>query len=133
MNHQTWSRVGVRVAALMFVVAGAAACGERDERMSSTESTANGSTDASVSERAERSGLPSDASPSAVVIGTAPAQPTEDPAATTSPAGGRSELSKAEQSAGMPNEGDVHSYSTTAKSSPQKAGGTDPVSQESKP
>ena len=131
MNHQLWTRVGVRVAALMFVVAGAAACGERDDDRVSSTSTTTSRGDASVSDRAERSGLPSDASPSAVVIGTAPAQPQGDTPQTTPSSAAQSQLSKAEEVNGQPNEGDNHSYSTVAPNTPQKAGGSDPVAQRS--
>lgn len=133
MNHQLWTRVGARVLAVMFVVAGAAACGERENTtLSANDRAANGASGDGVAARAEHSGLPADASPSAVVIGTAPAPPTSGTAATTPPEGGRSEISKSEQAQGMPNEGDNHSYSTTAPNSPQKAGGVDPVALESK-
>jgi hypothetical protein len=57
------------------------------------------------------------------VVGTAPAQPTAEPATVTPPAGGQSDLSKAEQSRGMPNEGENNSHSTTAPVTPQKANG----------
>lgn len=128
MNHQIWTLAGARVIAAALVIAGAAACGERD----TVSSNANGTNGNGVDARAERSGLPDSASPSAVVVGQAPAESTVGTSATTPPPGGQSEISKAEQSRGMPNEGDVNSFSTTDPNSPQKAGGVDPVAAESK-
>ncbi len=125
MNHQIWTLAGARVIAAALVIAGAAACGERDTNLSSRD-------DGSASQ-ADKSGLPADASPSAVVIGTAPAQPSGDTPQTTSSAEAQSQLSKAQESNAMPREGDNHSYSTTDPNSPQKAGGVDPVAAESKP
>ena len=124
MNHQIWTLAGARVIAAAFVIAGAAACGERDTNLSSR--------DADGASQATKSGLPSDASPSAVVIGTAPAQPTGDTPQTTSSAEAQSQLSKSQEVNAMPREGDNHSYSTTDPNSPQKAGGVDPVAAESK-
>ncbi|HSK09359.1 MAG TPA: hypothetical protein VK911_07270, partial [Vicinamibacterales bacterium] len=110
MKYPAWNAAGARVLAAMFIIAGAAACGDDATNVSTRnggdgDATVASRSDASESAR-ERSGLPSDASSSAVVIGTAPAEPTPDNAATTSPPGGQSELSKGEQSRGMPNEGD---------------------------
>jgi len=136
MNHQLWTRVGARVLAIMFVVAGAAACGDDDTRVSANSTAANGangssSASGSLEARKERSGLPDEASPSAVVIGTAPAQPQGDTPETTPSSASQSQLSKASESQSMPREGDNHSYSTTDPNSPQKAGGSDPVAQRS--
>ena len=101
-----------RIAALSLVLAGATACGER---LSNTSSGTPKSTAAS---------------PSAVVIGTAPAEPQApaqgDTAQTTPPAGAQSELSKATQTNAQPLEGNNNSHSTTAPVTPQKAEGVNP-------
>ena len=115
MNHKLWASVGARVVALAFVVGGAAACSD-DTEMSRNES--NGGPLAQEAAVAP--------SPSAQVIGTPPAEPVGEPAATAPVASNTSDLSKAEESRGMPNEGDNHSYSTTAEVTPQKAKGVNP-------
>jgi hypothetical protein len=106
MNHQLWRAAGARVLALMFVVAAAAACGERNTNTSSrTENPP---------------------SPSAVVIGQAPAEPTtasSNTPQTTSPAGAQGTVSKLDESVARPKEGDNHSHSTLAPTTPQKADG----------
>jgi hypothetical protein len=111
MNHRLWASVGARVVALTFVAAGLAACGER------------------LSDTSSKTPKPTAASPSAVVIGQAPAEPQADTAQTTSPAGAQSTVSKAEESNDRPKEGDNHSYSTVAPVTPQKAEGVDPQQQ----
>jgi hypothetical protein len=117
MDHRLWAKAGARVLAMMFIVAGVTACGER-----LGDSTANNNSGNSAT------GLPSNASPSAVVIGQAPAepqaQPSGDTAQTTAPAGARGDVSARAESVARPLEGDNHSYSTLAPNTPQKADGT---------
>jgi hypothetical protein len=102
--------------ALSFVLATAIGCGER------------------LSDTSSHTPKPTAASPSAVVIGQAPAEPQAESAQTTSPAGAQGTLTKGEESATRPKEGDNHSYSTVAPVTPQKADGVDPQQlPESKP
>jgi hypothetical protein len=108
MNHNLWASVGARVVALSFVIAGLAACGER------------------LSNTSSKTPKPTAASPSAVVIGQAPAEPQANTSETTSPAGAQSSVSKVEERNDRPKEGDNHSYSTVAPVTPQKADGVDP-------
>src|SRR4051794_20928893 len=104
MNHQLWRRVGVRVMAVTFSL-GLAACGERlaDTHAKSPSSNA--------------------ASPSAVVVGTAPAQHSGDPPGTTPVDSHTSDLTKDEESSKKPQEGDNHSYSTVSPETKQKSDG----------
>lgn len=106
------STAGARAVALSFALAAAVGCGER------------------LSDTSSKSPKPLAASPSAVVIGTAPAEPQgpsqADSAQTTSPAGAQGELTKREESNTRPREGDDSSHSTLAPVTPQKAGGVDP-------
>jgi hypothetical protein len=104
-THRT---VGARAFALTFVLAAALGCGER------------------LSDTSSRTPEPTAASPSAVVIGQAPAEPLKETEQTTAPAGARGEVSKREDSLERPKEGDNHSYSTLAPVTPQKADGVDP-------
>lgn len=69
---------------------------------------------------------PLEPSPSAVVIGQAPAEPTGDPAGTTPVASGTTDIGKSTETAAKPQEGDNHSHSTLSSKTPQKADGTDP-------
>ncbi|HYC35207.1 MAG TPA: hypothetical protein VEC19_02210 [Usitatibacter sp.] len=117
MNHKLWNATGARVIALTFVIAGLAACGDN---LSDT-----------------RAGAPSDnpTSPSAVVIGQAPAdpsKPTADTAQVTPPAGAQGELSKSQESTTRPREGDNHSYSTLDPITKQKAEGASATEMERK-
>ena len=100
---------GTRAVALSFVLAAAVGCGER------LSNTSSGTPE------------PRAASPSAVVIGTAPAEPQApsqgDTAQTTSPAGAQGELTKREESMERPKEGDSNSFSTLDPTTPQKAKG----------
>jgi hypothetical protein len=109
MNHRLWAATGARVLAMMFIVAGVSACGDR------------------LSDTRAKAPSANPASPSAVVIGQAPAepnaQPSSDTAQTTSPAGAQGDVSKAGESMARPIEGDNHSYSTLAPTTPQKADG----------
>lgn len=105
------STAGTRAVALSFVLAAAVGCGER------------------LSDTSAKPPKPMAASPSAVVIGTAPAEPQApsqgDTAQTTPPAGAQGELTKREESTERPKEGDNHSYSTLDPASPQKAENVD--------
>ena len=77
MNHELWTSVGARVIAVIFVMAGVAACGRHHDVTSAA------------------------VSPSAQVIGTEPAPPTGDPPGTT-PVADMMEMSKAVESHSMP-------------------------------
>jgi hypothetical protein len=107
MNHRLWANAGARVLAMMFVVAGITACGDRDGDDVRT-SAAN------------------EPSPSAQVIGQVPQAPAagSDTAQTTPPAGARGDVSAQAESTQRPIEGDNHSYSTLAPNTPQKADGS---------
>jgi hypothetical protein len=71
---------------------------------------------------------PAGADPSAVVIGTAPANPTgAEPPGVTPVASNTKDISKATESTQKPQEGDNHSYSTEAHVTPQKSEGTNPT------
>jgi hypothetical protein len=112
MNHALWKATGARVLAMTFIIAGAAACdrGGDDDRNT----------------RVDKTGLPTAASPSAQVIGTPPAAPTPGPdSAQTAPtsAAAKSDVPKTAESTARPIEGDNHSYSTLAPTTPQKADG----------
>ena len=90
--------------AALLLAAGLTACGERISDNRTTKA-------------------PDGASPSAVVIGQAPAAPSGDPPGTTPVTQGTTEISKHEETTQKPQEGDNHSYSTTAPVTPQKAEG----------
>jgi hypothetical protein len=112
MNHRLWTMAAARVLAMSFLIAGAAACGDRTNTSSNAT---KGSTP------------PSNATTqSAVVIGTAPAQPTGDPPGTTPVAPSTTEVTKHEESNSKPQEGDNHSYSSVSELNKQKAQGVDP-------
>ena len=108
MNLQERITRGAHAVVCLFLVAGLVACGERisDTRVKATE--------------------PGKASPSAVVIGQAPAEPSGDPPGTSPVASGTTYIDKATESRDKPQEGDNHSYSTTAPVTPQKAEYVDP-------
>ena len=104
MNHKLWASVGARVVALTFVAAGLAACGER------------------LSDTSSKTPKPVAASPSAVVIGQAPAEPLPDTvpvgstgntAQTQAPAG-TTEMSKSVESNSMPLPGQPNDHSNVA-------------------
>jgi hypothetical protein len=103
-KHDRLARGAYTFAALLLA-AGLAACGERisDTRVKAREATKPDS--------------------SAVVVGQAPAEPTGDPPGTTPVAPGTTEITKKVESTEKPQEGDNHSYSTTAPVTPQKAEG----------
>lgn len=104
MNHALWKATGARVLALTFVIAGVAAC----DRGNDNEVR-----------------QPAAASPSAVVVGTPPAEPTtsNDTAQVTPPPAAQSEVSKKTESTQRPLEGDDSSHSTLSPTTPQKADG----------
>jgi hypothetical protein len=114
MNHKLWNAVAARVIAVSFVVAGLAACSERLSNTHTGKAPSN----------------PADQS--AVVIGTAPAQPSGDPPGTTPVASNTTEITKKVESEQKPQEGDNHSYSSLAPDNPQKAGGQDAQGQSGK-
>jgi hypothetical protein len=91
--------------AALVLAAGLAACGER------------------ISDTRVKAPEPLKPEPSSVVVGQAPAAPTGDPPGTTPVAPNTTEISKVEETTQKPQEGDNHSYSTTAPVTPQKADG----------
>jgi hypothetical protein len=105
MTHHDRIARGATWFAALLLAAGLTACGER------------------ISDTRAKAAPTTEASPSAVVIGQAPAEPSGDPPGTTPVAANTTEISKAEESTQKPQEGDNHSYSTTAKVTPQKADG----------
>jgi hypothetical protein len=70
-------------------------------------------------------GLSAAASPSAQVIGTAPAPPTGDPPGTTPVAPNTDEVSKAVETTAMPLPGQPNDHSNLAPNPSQKAGAKD--------
>ena len=94
---------GAHTAACLFLVAGLVACGERisDTRVKATE--------------------PGKPSPSAVVIGQAPAEPTGDPAGTSPVAGGTTEVTKSVEDKAMPQAGQANDHSNLAPKASQRA------------
>ena len=66
----------------------------------------------------------SDATLQPSVVGTLPAGPTQEPAATTSPA--KSDISKTQQSKDMPLPGQANDHSTLAPNATQKASAKNP-------
>ena len=105
MNHKLWASVGARVVALTFVAAGLAACGER------------------LSNTSTKTPKPTAASPSAVVVGQAPAEPSPDTATTVGSTGntaqtqtpsGTTEVSKSVESNSMPLPGQPNDHSNVA-------------------
>ena len=103
MNHELWNRVAARVIALAFVSAALAACGEKLSDVHSGGPSAH------------------PVSPSAQVIGTAPAEPQGNTPQTTAVGG-----DKRPEGEKGPKEGDDSSYSSVAPNNPQKAQGKDP-------
>ena len=103
-QHERIARGATWVTAVLLA-AGLAACGER------------------ISDTRAKAPTPTQASPSAVVIGQAPGAPGGETPGTTPVAPNTTEISKAEESTQKPQEGDNHSYSTTATITPQKADG----------
>ena len=105
MTQQDRIMRGAHWLTALFLAAGLSACGER------------------ISENRTKTSQPDQASPSAVVVGQAPAAPSGDPPGTTPVAPNTTEITKQEETREKPQEGDNHSYSTTAKITPQKADG----------
>ncbi|HUP96366.1 MAG TPA: hypothetical protein VM073_00410 [Usitatibacter sp.] len=105
MNHKLWSTTAARVLALTFVIAGLAACDR-------TSNANNGNTPKAAA-----------ASPSAVVVGQAPAAPTGDPPGTTPVAGNSatSDVTKSVESNSMPQPGQPNDHSNVAPLPSQKA------------
>src|SRR5688500_7003811 len=97
MNHKLCASVAARVVALSFVIAGVAACGERLFNTSS------------------KTPKPTATSPSAVVIGQAPAEPGSAPAGTgdaqATPPANSTEVSKSVESGSMPLPGQPNDHS----------------------
>ena len=104
MTHNDRIARGATWLTALLLAAGLTACGERISDNRTTKA-------------------PDEASPSAVVVGQAPAAPTGDPPGTTPVTSNTTEITKAEETTQKPQEGDNHSYSTTAKVTPQKADG----------
>ncbi len=102
MDHKLWASVGARVVALTFVAAGLTACGER------------------ISDTTAKAPKPVAPSPSAVVIGQAPAEPTGDPTGTSQPAGA-TEVTKSVEDKAMPQPGQPNDHSNLAPKPSQKA------------
>ena len=103
MNHTVWAAAGARVLAMAFVIAGLAACSDR----------------VTTSSKGRESAAPES---SAVVIGTAPAQPTGDPPGTTPVASGTTtEVTKSVESSAMPQPGQPNDHSNLAPKPSQKA------------
>jgi hypothetical protein len=105
MNTQDRIARGAHMLAALLLASGLAACGER------------------ISDNQAKAPNPAKAESSAVVVGQAPAPPTGDPPGTTPVAPNTTEISKQVESREKPQEGDNHSYSTTAPVTPQKAEG----------
>ena len=104
MNHKLWTSVGARVIALAFVIAGVGACHDK------------------ISDTASHAAPAVAASPSAQVIGTAPAEPQGDPSGTTAVAPNTKDLSKQAESTQMPKEGQDSSHLTEAPNDSQRSG-----------
>lgn len=100
---------GAYTFAALLLAAGLAACGER------------------ISDTRVKAPAASPPEASAVVIGQAPAEPKAEskvePAGVTPVSPNTTEISKVTESTKKPQEGDNHSYSTTAPVTPQKADG----------
>lgn len=104
MNHTLWAAAGARVVALTFVIAGLAACGDR------------------LSNTTAKTPKADDASPSAVVIGTAPGQPVAEPPGTTPVSSDTTEVTKSVESRVMPLPGQANDHSNLAARPSQKSG-----------
>ena len=93
-----------RACAAVILLAGLAACGER------------------LSDTSAKAPKPLEPSPSAVVIGQAPAEPTGDPAGTSPVAGNTTEVTKSVESGASPQPGQANDHSNEARLPSQKAG-----------
>ena len=99
--HERMTR-GAHTAACLFLVAGLVACGER------------------ISDTRVKAPEPSPPSPSAVVIGQAPAEPTGDPPGTSPVAGGTTEVTRSVEDKAMPQPGQPNDHSNLARKASQK-------------
>ena len=100
----TTNHILVRACAAAILLAGVTACGER------------------ISDTKAKTPTPVAASPSAVVIGQVPAEPTGDPAGTTAVAANTTEVTKAVESSASPQPGQPNDHSNVAPKPSQKAG-----------
>jgi len=89
--------------AAAFLLAGLSACGER------------------ISDTTVKAPKPLEPSPSAVVIGQAPAEPTGDPAGASPVAGNTTYVTKGVDQNAMPVPGQPNDHSNLAAKPPQKA------------
>jgi hypothetical protein len=113
-SHRPYAAAACAIAAAV-AIAGLAGCGDR------------------ISNTHAKAPTPDKASPSAVVIGQAPAEPSGDPPGTTPVASDTSEISKTVETTRKPQEGDENSHSTVAPTTPQKADGNNDSAQRSTP
>jgi len=95
---------GTHWATAVLLAAGLTACGER------------------ISDTTVKAPQPTQASPSAVVIGQAPAAPSGDPPGTTPVAGNTTEVTKSVEDKAMPQPGQPNDHSNVAPMPSQKAG-----------
>ena len=102
MNQERIKR-GAHALISLFLVAGLVACGER------------------ISDTRAKVPTPDKPSPSAVVIGQVPAEPTGDPSGTTAVAGGTTEVTKSVEDKAMPQPGQPNDHSNLAPKPSQKA------------
>ena len=101
-QHDRIARIAHMLAALLLA-AGLAACGER------------------ISDTRVKAPEPMKPESSAVVIGTAPAEPTGDPPGTTPVTGGTTEVTKSVEAKAMPQPGQPNDHSNLAPKPSQKA------------
>ena len=93
-----------RACAAAVLLAGLAGCGER------------------LSDTSAKAPKPLEASPSAVVVGQVPAEPTGDPPGTTPVAGNTTDVTKSVESRASPQPGQANDHSNEARKPSQKAG-----------
>lgn len=103
MNHHDRIKRGAHALVASFLVAGLVACGERlsDTRVKAPE--------------------PIKPSPSAVVIGQVPADPTGDPPGTTPVSSSTTDVTKSVEDKAMPQPGQPNDHSNTAPRASQRA------------
>ena len=102
IKHDRFVR-GAHWVTAVLLAAGLAACGER------------------ISDTTVKAPQPTQASPSAVVIGQAPAEPSGDPPGTTPVAGSTTEVTKSVEDKAMPQPGQPNDHSNLAPMPSQKA------------
>ena len=102
IKHDRFVR-GAHWVTAVLLAAGLAACGER------------------ISDTTVKAPQPTQASPSAVVIGQAPAEPSGDPPGTTPVAGGTTEVTKSVEDQAMPQPGQPNDHSNVTPRPSQKA------------